>query len=106
MTDYNSIVKEYVRLAEQREHINQQMDAIKAELRGLGTGSHEIAGVKVSISPNRRIDPKLVEQEFPVAKHPELYKATPDTAALRKHLAPIRVEQLMTEIGEPKVSIK
>lgn len=107
MTDRHEVlVKEYVRLQEQREHIDQQMDTLKAELRTLGVGSHPIAGVTVSIAPNRRIDPKLVAEQYPVEKHPELWKAAPDTTAIRKNLAPIRVEQLMTESGEPKVTIR
>lgn len=106
MPDYESLVKEYVRLQEQADQIDQQKDAIKAELRALGEGSHGIAGVTVSIAPNRRIDPKLVAEQYPVEKHPELWKASPDTTAIRKHLAPIRVEQLMTETGEPKVTIR
>lgn len=106
MTDHEALVKEYVRLQEQAEHIDQQKDAIKAELRTLGEGSHDIAGVKVSVTPNRRIDAKLVEQQYPIAQHNELYTAKPDPAKIRQHLAPIRVEQLMTESGESKVTIR
>lgn len=106
MSDYDNIVKEYVRLQEQREYIDQQMDQLKEQLRTLGEGTYDIAGVKVSITPNRRIDAKLVESEYPIGQHPELYKGVPDTAALRRHLSPIRVEQLMTTVGPPKVSVR
>lgn len=106
MTDYDTLVKQYVQLADQKITIDEQLDGIKAELRKLDVGSHDIAGCKVTISPNRRIDPALVAQQYPVQKHPELWKASPDTTAIRKHLAPIRVEQLMTKSGEPKVLVR
>lgn len=105
-TEHEALVKEYLQLQEQAEHIDQRKDAIKAELRTLGEGSHDLAGVKVSIAPNRRIDAALVAEQYPVEQHPELWKAAPDTTAIRKNLAPIRVEQLMSESGEPKVSIR
>jgi hypothetical protein len=104
--DHETTVKEYLRLREQREQLDQQMDLLKTELRALGEGSHPIAGVTVSITPNRRIDPKLMAAQFPIAQHPELWKASPDTTAIRKHLAPIRVEQLMTSAGELKIVIR
>lgn len=106
MSDHEALVKEYLQLQEQAEHIDQRKDSIKAELRKLGEGSHGIAGVTISIAPNRRIDPQLVAEQYPVEQHPELWKASPDTTAIRKHLAPIRVEQLMTDSGEPKVTIR
>jgi hypothetical protein len=104
-TDYETLVKEYVALQDQRNSIDERLDTLKAELRKLEPGTHEIAGIKVSIVPNRRIDPKLVAAKYPIAAHPLLYKAAPDVAALRKHLSPIAVDDLMTEVGLPKVSV-
>jgi hypothetical protein len=106
MTDYETLVKEYVQLQDQRNNIDEQLDGIKAELRKLEPGAHEIAGCKVSIVPNRRIDPKLVATKYPIAAHPLLYKAAPDIAALRKHLSPIAVDELMVEVGQPKVTVQ
>jgi hypothetical protein len=106
MTDYETLVKEYVQLQDQRNSIDERLDGIKAELRKLEPGTHEIAGIKVNIIPNRRIDPKLVAAKYPIVAHPMLYKAAPDIAALRRHLSPIAVDELMTEVGQPKVTVQ
>lgn len=106
MTDHEQLVKEYVALDEQRAGINERMDAIKHELRTLGTGSHPIAGVTVSISPNRRIDETRVANLYPISSHPELYTAKPDTKKLRQELPAKVVDSLMTDVGEPRVSVR
>lgn len=106
MTDHEAMVKEYVRLQEQKEHIDQQMDAIKTELRTLGAGSHPIAGVTVSVTPNRRIDNARVTSLYPFDSHPELYKLTPDSKLIRENLPPKVVDSLMHEVGEPRVAVK
>lgn len=105
MTDYDTLVKHYVQLADQKAAIDEQLDGIKAELRKLDVGSHEIAGCKVTIALNRRLDTKLVETKYPIAAHPVLYKAAPDTKALRQHLSPIAMDELMVEVGAPKVTV-
>jgi hypothetical protein len=105
-TDYETLVKEYVRLREQREQIDTAMDGIKHLLRSLGNGTHEIANLSVQIIPNRRLDTKRVATELPQQAHPGLYKTVPDPTALRRHVSPDYYESLMTEIGEPKVVIK
>ena len=105
-TDHETLVKEYVRLREQRDQLDQAMDGIKEQLRGLDAGTHEIAGLSVQITPNRRLDTKLVEQKYPVTVHPMLYVAKPDPAALRMHLSPLAVDELMKEVGPAKVTIK
>lgn len=106
MTDYDTLVKEYAQLADQRNTIDERLDAIKAELRTLGAGSHPIAGLTVTISPNRRIDNERVQTLYPFESHPELYKLAPDSKLIRENLPPKVVGSLMTEVGEPRVVVK
>lgn len=106
MTDYDTLVKEYAQLTDQKNSIDERLDAIKAELRGLGAGSHSIAGLTVSISPTRRIDETKIALLYPISSHPELYTAKPDPKKLRAELPAKVVDTLMHEVGEPRVSVR
>ena len=106
MTDYETLVKEYVRLREQRDQLDQAMDGIKEQLRGLDAGTHEIAGLQVVIAPNRRLDETRVTTLYPVSSHPELYTAKPDPKKVREELPPKVVDSLMREAGPARVTVK
>src|SRR5690606_29931330 len=104
--NYQNLVKEYVQLRDQREQIDQAMDGIKEQLRGLDAGTHTIAGLQVVIAPNRRLDETRVTTLYPVSSHPELYTAKPDPKKLREELPPKVVDSLMREAGPARVTVK
>lgn len=100
-------------LVARRVHINEQIDRLKMELDQINDklreefeyGKHEIADWTVSIGRNPQFQKDLFEQRFPVAQYPHFYKATPDTAALKKNFAPMDLEKFYAE-GVKKVTIR
>lgn len=101
-----ALADEYTQLAEQADRIKQRQDQIKqllAEL--LPTGGGHVGDYTVKVARPHRINPSAVENAFPVATHPWLYKPTIDTAAVRKHIAEVDLTPYMTE-GKPVVTIK
>lgn len=97
----------------QIEELTIQRDEIKTELRGLAVvdAEHPNAELQtengtVALSVNRRLDVRKVMAAYPVTQYPRFYKPTPDTAALKKGLAPEAYEGLMSVVGEAKVTLR
>lgn len=102
---YEDHVRELAALQADKARLEAREKELKKILRDLDYGSHEIAGVTVSVQPNRRIDPGLFEDRYPVAKWPQFWKPGVNTTQVRKQLAPAEIEELSTE-GEPRVVLK
>jgi len=100
-----NLVREYAELQARTAPDLARMDEIKKHLRALDYGSHDIAGLKISVSRNTRLDAKAFSEKYPVLQFPHFYKSAPDSAAIKKHLAPVEIEDLSTE-GDPRVTIK
>lgn len=54
--------KRYHELGARIEQMKQEQNAIKARLRALGRGKHDVGDGKVTISPNIQFDPELAEK--------------------------------------------
>jgi len=102
---FEQLVARRVTLREDLEYIQSQLDQIDEEIRARGIGNHPAGEWTVSVSPNRRLDPKRIEASYPVAQHPELYKPAVDTAAVKRHIAAIDLEDFYTEY-QPRVVVK
>lgn len=99
------LVRELVALQDQIEPANARIADIKKVLRDLDFGSHKIAGMTVTVGHNVRLDTAAFEAAYPVLEHPQMYKPTPDPAAIRRHLSPVQLEALQTE-GEKRLTVK
>lgn len=102
---YEDHVRELASVQADKSRLEAREKELKKILRDLGPGSHDIAGVTVSVQANRRIDPALFEDRYPVAQWPQFWKPGVNTAQVRKQLAPAEIEALSTE-GEPRVVLK
>ena len=100
-----ALVREYADLQAEVAPMQERMDDIKTTLRGLGQGSHEVAGLKVTIARNARLDSKKAQELYPAEKYPEIYKTSLDSTALKRMVAPAVYDAMSTE-GEPRVTIK
>lgn len=98
---------EDVKLRDEETAIKERRDQIKSILRTLvPVGATQPAGpYKVIVTSPAKLDTAALAKAYPVATHHELYKPTLDTAAVRKHLAPIDLEQYSTH-GTPVVTVK
>lgn len=100
------LVEQYRHLAEQKAHIDQTMEQIKAELRArLDVGSHETPAGKVSISVNRRFDETtaravLAPEVIAAATAPRL-----DSALVKKLVPPLTYDACCAVVGQPRVSV-
>ena len=100
------LVLEDTKLAENEERIKARRATIRSVLaRHLDAGTTDLADHKVIVSTPARLDAKALGEAFPVAQHPELYKPTLDTSAVRHHLAPTVLEQY-TRAGSTTVTIR
>lgn len=102
---YEDHVKELASVQADKQRLEAREKELKKILRDLDQGSHEIAGITVSVQPNRRIDPGLFEDKYPVAQWPHFWEPKINTTQVRKQLAPAEIEALSTE-GEPRVVLK
>lgn len=104
-TIHEDLVREYAALRDDLERITARKKEIEKALRDLDYGSHDIAGVTIQIQHNRRLDPALLEDRYPVAKFPHFYRPSVNTAQVRKQLAPAEIDELSKE-GDKKVLLK
>lgn len=103
-------VEHLATLQAQRAAIDAEMEAVKAQIRDIvatfGPGTYGTDKGAVTVSLNRRLDIAAIARDYPAAIRPDLYKLTPDPAAVRKVLPPVIVEEYMVEQGEPRVTVK
>jgi len=101
------MVREYALLQDERAQHDARIKEIAKTLRGsLPVGfSATVAGLRVTIARNARMDADAFMTEYPVTANPDLYKAAPDAAAIKRKLAPETIEALQVE-GEARVTIK
>lgn len=104
-TIHEDIVREYTTIRHDIDTLTARKKEIEKVLRDLDFGNHQIAGVTIQIQHNRRIDPVLFAERYPVTKHPKLWKPGVNTTEARKQLAPTEIDELSRE-GEAKVVLK
>jgi hypothetical protein len=102
----DSLISEYIDLQAQIAAKQERIDEIKADLlTHLDQGTHPLEAGTVTISPNRRLDAKRFETDYPVAKNPGFYKTAPNTAAIKKEIGENAYIGYCTD-GTPRVSIR
>lgn len=103
-TDTARIVSELAELQAKIADLTEKAETLKAELRSLPPGDHEIDGrAAVRIVPNRRFDPTKGVELVPESLRGECYSTVVDAAKVKKFLAPAVLEAAMVETGKPKV---
>lgn len=106
LNEHQRLAKEYALLASEVEPMQARMDEIKKIFRNdLDFGTHDISGLKVTVAHNARFDAKKAAEIYPADKYPAFYKTAPDSAAIKRAVAPAVYEALSNE-GEPRVTIK
>jgi hypothetical protein len=75
------LVAELVALEEQAEPILARIAGIKAELaeRHPAKGDYPAGDYRIRVTIAQRIDAAKIEQDFPVAQHPDFYRRAVDT---------------------------
>lgn len=99
------LAEEYADLAADIEPKQARLEELKKQFRALQRGTHDIGGLVISVSANRRLNTKALESAYPASEHPELYKHSIDTKAAREHLGEEMVEDFTVE-SENKVSVR
>lgn len=80
------------------EFIGGELAAIDAqliELLGGEVGTYDVGDSKVQIKEYSRLDTAWIEEQYPQAQYPQLYKTTTsvDAAAVKKQFAPAVLEE-------------
>ena len=103
ITETEQLVIERAKLTSDRDALAERIAELDSLITAsLPAGTHTIADHKLIITVPSRLDPKKLEQAFPVARFPDYYKATIDTASVKAHVAPVELEQYKTA-GRPQV---
>ena len=102
---HEDLVREYAELEARTAPDLARMEEIKKYLRALDLGTHQIAGLKVTVARSARLDAAQAAELYPAEDYPELYKLVLDTAALKRTVTPATYEALQTQ-GDPRVTIK
>lgn len=103
--DLEQLVLEHTKLTDDIAALTERRDTIKHLLAKHLPDGGNIAGHVVQVTRPRRLDPKALEQAYPVAQHPELYRPALDTAAVKKHIAEVELDAFKIE-GRPSVTVK
>lgn len=103
------LVRRRAELAADAEYIAEQIAEIDAALldRFPGTGTHDVAGVKVQIREYSRTDYAALAAQYPAADYPALYSTDPvlDQTAVKKSFAPAALDEFKVT-GKRSVVIK
>lgn len=102
---YADLARELIALQDQIEPANSRIADIKKVLRDLDYGTHKFGTISVAVGRNVRLDTAAFEAAYPVTQNPLMYKAVPDSDAIKRHLSPVQIEALQTE-GEKRLTVK
>lgn len=104
MTTTTELLDQYFALKRQADAALEQMNVIKEKLVTELPDGGEIGDHKVTVTRAGRIDEKKFQASMPADQFPGLYKVVPDTTAVRKKIAPEKLEPFLT-YGKPSVRI-
>ena len=101
-----ALVREWIQLEQQIEGPVARIAAIRAELEAMPVAKYQVPGTdaKVDVSQGRTFKPELFSAKYPPAARPDLYKAVPDAAKIKKELAPAEVLRF-TVPNKPSVKL-
>jgi hypothetical protein len=102
-----AIVTQLAAVQDSKALLADRETALKTALRELlGTGKHQVAGLTVSITPNRRFNSDAAEVAYPRTQYPELYTLTLDSKKTKNAIPPGDYDALMLDVGDPRVSLR
>ncbi|MCL1800456.1 MAG: hypothetical protein FWG25_03710 [Promicromonosporaceae bacterium] len=103
-----ALVQEWANLNQRITALEERRDQIKAALtETLPTGTTEIAGLKVSITRPNRLNNQAIEKAYPIHEYPDLYRASLDTASVRRFISPVILETEFTQPAtKPTITLK
>lgn len=105
-TDTARIVADLADLQARISELSTRAEALKAELRSLPAGDHDIDGhPALRITPTRRFDPQKGLALVPEPLRGDCYTRTLDATKVKGYLAPALLEQAMVESGKAKVQV-
>jgi len=102
--DYEKVLDELARIAEQRKTLEEYEETLKSQLRTLGLGKSKVGKWEVSIAPNRRLNADKVMKAYPPEDFPLYYKTTPNTGAIKSLIGDEEYATYMDEVGAPRIS--
>ena len=104
--DVVALAAELANVLDAKKRLETREKDIKAMLRALGEGTHEAGALKVIVSPNRRVSESRVKEHFPITEFPHFWKQSPNLDVIKASIAPLMYENLMSPVGDPKVTVK
>lgn len=91
------LVERRATLKADAEYIAGELEAIDGQLLELlgEVGTHQVGQTKVEVREYSRLDTGWIEDEYPAAAYPQLYKTSTavDAAAVKKQFAPAVLEE-------------
>lgn len=109
-SEIEKTVEHIIHLDAEIEHLQDQKAALQEQLtQRLPVGSYPAGAYRLTItSPPRRLNNRAIQDAYPVAQNPHLYKPTLDTKKVREHISEaVLQEQGFYQIpGNPQVRIK
>lgn len=104
-TQHEKTLRRYIKLLEQREAIDAEIHDIKTQLATLGTGTHTILGLKITVSePSRRFN--LDRALTYLNDEQKRLSLAPSPALVKQFLPPVLLEQSMDPgTGDPVVKV-
>lgn len=101
---WDGVIAELAQVQEAKEKLEDREKELKAMVRQLGFGEHKFTTGGISITPNRRLSAEKAEAAYPIADYPMFYKTSPDSPVIKAKIGQEKYDELMVEIGDPKVS--
>lgn len=91
------LLDQYAALDHHISMLTSQKDALKAAItEQLPKQGYIANGVKAAWARGR-VNNKAIEKNYPAATHPELYKQTLDTTAVKKHIPEVELDEYRSE---------
>lgn len=94
-------------LQEQISNMQAQVEALKQQILDThDAGTFEAGDVKVIVSDGaKRLNVKKFEQAYPASAHPDLYKVSVDSSAVKNALSPNELAEFQT-LGKRSVTVR
>lgn len=95
-----------VKLRDEKAAIDEEIALIDAQILDVAdTGTTPAGPFKVIVTEPERLDTAALSAAFPVAQHPELYKAVLDTTAVKDRMSPVQLSVFRAR-GRKQVTVR
>lgn len=100
-------------LAARRVYLDEQISRLTDEKKQIDErlreendyGTIPAGDWRITVGRNPQFLKDDFERRFPVAQYPHLYKAAPDTAAIKENFSPVELKKFYSE-GAKKITVK